>query len=69
MEVPHEKHWFDTVLSSLRVLAFLSTHSHHTTSKLPNEYHEKGFVLTVVNPGEMGSKGGWKVLEVDVPGR
>ncbi|CED82113.1 Peptidase S9, prolyl oligopeptidase, catalytic domain [Phaffia rhodozyma] len=66
-EVPNEGHWFDDILSSNRVQDFLEVNLNKTG--LPKEYQKEGFTLTVANPDEMGSKGGWRVVQLNEAGR
>jgi hypothetical protein len=67
-EIPNESHWFDGIVSSLEVRAFLGKQL--VRSGPPKDaYQDRGFTLTVANVDETGSKGGWRITELDQPGR
>lgn len=66
-EVINGSHWFDGILSSSAVQTFLDRQLKE--SDWPDEYRTKGFSLTSLNVDETGSKGGWRIVEVDEPGK
>jgi len=69
-EVPGRPHWWDTLFSESDVQQAIEA----STSSSKNPGYEmpdapQRFTLTVANPAEAGSKGGWRISGVDVPGR
>lgn len=69
-EVPGRPHWWDTLFSESDVQQAIEA----STSSSKNPGYEmpdspQRFTLTVANPAEAGSKGGWRISEIDVPGR
>ncbi|CBQ72100.1 conserved hypothetical protein [Sporisorium reilianum SRZ2] len=69
-EVPGRPHWWDTFFSEDDVQAAIESacsSSRNAGYKMPET--PENFTLTVFNPAEAGSKGGWRISEVDVPGR
>ncbi|RKO98076.1 hypothetical protein CXG81DRAFT_4007, partial [Caulochytrium protostelioides] len=69
-EVPDEGHWFDQVFRDAAVQIFLRTHTHPNRppatirSTLPPR-----FILSTMNPGSMGSRGGLRILQLITPFR
>ncbi|KAL7415318.1 hypothetical protein BDY24DRAFT_382543 [Mrakia frigida] len=67
-EIPEQSHWFDGILSSPEARSFLNKQL-VLTGPPKDAYLKEGFTLTCANVDENGSKGGWKILELDQPGR
>ena len=69
-EVDGRPHWWDTFFAEDDVQSAIDAMC--SSSKNPG-YHlpeaPGNFTLTVFNPAEAGSKGGWRIREVGVPGR
>lgn len=65
-EVPDHVHWWDGVMTTPELIAFYynQTNNEH---KLPRQLDE--FSIVVGDPGEMGSKGGVKVTQLEDPGQ
>lgn len=69
-EVPGRPHWWDTFFSGDDVQNAIDSaclSSKNPGYEMPDV--PQSFTLTVFNPAEAGSKGGWKISEVEVPGR
>jgi hypothetical protein len=66
VELADKHHWFDGVMTTQDLRHFYRSHvnSPVNPSRIP-----KKFGITVGTPGDMGSKGGLKVLQLEVPGR
>ncbi|KAK4049678.1 Vacuolar protein sorting-associated protein 11 [Microbotryomycetes sp. JL201] len=64
-EVAGEGHWFDSVLNSKEVNQFVSDIVNGHISR--QEFSE--FTVTTVNPDETGSVRGFRIRQVEVPGR
>jgi hypothetical protein len=69
-EAPDKPHWWDAVFSEDDVLSAIESRC----SSLNNPGFQmpmmpESFTLTVANPGEAGSKGGWQIIEIETPGR
>ncbi|PWN23594.1 hypothetical protein BCV69DRAFT_279525 [Microstroma glucosiphilum] len=66
VEVPHRPHWWDEVLREDDVQAAIdAAESDPASPRVP----PSKFTLTCSDPSEMHGMFGWKILEVDVPGR
>ncbi|KAF1918088.1 hypothetical protein BDU57DRAFT_446112 [Ampelomyces quisqualis] len=65
-EVPQQNHWWDTVMTTPELVHFYYTQARND-DKLPRRLDEFGIV--VGDPGDMGSKGGIKVLQLNDPGQ
>ncbi|KAF2006183.1 hypothetical protein P154DRAFT_615539 [Amniculicola lignicola CBS 123094] len=65
-ELPGQGHWFDTIMTTDQMKEFYrkQTASNET---LPRKLEEFNFV--VADPGDMGSKGGIRVLNLEDPGQ
>ncbi|SNX82974.1 uncharacterized protein MEPE_01680 [Melanopsichium pennsylvanicum] len=69
-EVPGKPHWWDTffleddVQGAIEERCLKSRNPGYEMPISPNS-----ITLTVFNPDEAGSKGGWRISEVDIPGR
>uniref|UniRef100_V5GPB9 Uncharacterized protein n=2 Tax=Kalmanozyma brasiliensis (strain GHG001) TaxID=1365824 RepID=V5GPB9_KALBG len=69
-EVPGRPHWWDTFFSEDDVQdAIEAACSADKKSGYRMPEAPQNFTLTVFNPAEAGSKGGWRITEVDIPGR
>ncbi|SAM81155.1 uncharacterized protein UBRO_02775 [Ustilago bromivora] len=69
-EAPGKPHWWDTFFSEDDVQEAIESaclSRKNPDYKMPDV--PRSFTLTVFNPAEAGSKGGWKISEVNVPGR
>lgn len=66
-EVPDRGHWFDEVFDDPVVLDFIDKLLLNEKASTPTEYLE--FTLTTANPDETGSKYGFRIMELDTPGR
>ncbi|TKY87280.1 hypothetical protein EX895_003957 [Sporisorium graminicola] len=69
-EVPGRPHWWDSFFSEEDVQDAIDSacsSSRNAGYKMPEV--PVNFTLTVFNPAEAGSKGGWRISQVDVPGR
>ncbi|GAC92715.1 hypothetical protein PHSY_000270 [Pseudozyma hubeiensis SY62] len=69
-EVAGRPHWWDTLFSEDDVQAAIEAACLSTRNvdyRMPAV--PQTFTLTVFNPAEAGSKGGWRICEVDNPGR
>ncbi|SPO23397.1 uncharacterized protein UTRI_02075 [Ustilago trichophora] len=69
-EIPGRPHWWDTLFSEDDVQGSIEAaclSSNNPGYRMPDA--PQRFTLTVFNPAEAGSKGGWRISEVDVPGR
>lgn len=69
-EVAGQPHWWDTFFSEDDVQAAIDAaclSSRNANYKMPAA--PQNFTLTVFNPAEAGSKGGWRISEVETPGR
>lgn len=64
-EVPGENHWFDTVFSDAQYFLDDLIDASATAPRLES----LSFTLRTANPDESGSKFGFKILELDLPGR
>jgi hypothetical protein len=65
-EVPGQNHWWDTVMTTPQMVDFYykQTASNETIPRMLNE-----FSFVVGDPGDMGSKGGITVLNLEDPGQ
>ncbi|KAJ9478048.1 hypothetical protein PHBOTO_001615 [Pseudozyma hubeiensis] len=69
-EAAGRPHWWDTLFSEDDVQDAIETACSSTRNvgyRMPAA--PQTFTLTVFNPAEAGSKGGWSIREVDTPGR
>jgi len=69
-EVAGRPHWWDTLFSEHDVQEAIEaacSSSKNAGYKMP--VVPQNFTLTVFNPAEAGSKGGWRISEVEIPGR
>ena len=69
-EVPGKGHWWDTLMKERDVdeaIAAKCTEDRNPGFTMP-DFPER-FTLTVANPSEAGSKGGWSIREIETPGR
>ncbi len=69
-EVPGRPHWWNELFSEADVQSAIEAACLLTNNpgyKMPDT--PQNFTLTVANPAEAGSKGGWRISELDVPGR
>jgi hypothetical protein len=64
-EAPGELHWFDSVFRTPIVDSFVD----NLLTIAPTPSTELDFTVTTANPDESGSKNGFKILEMEVPGR
>lgn len=64
-EVPLAGHWFNEVLSSKTVNNFLAS----MLVSPPQPPFPLTFTITTANPDESGSKHGFRIIELEVPGR
>ncbi|KAF2688755.1 alpha/beta-hydrolase [Lentithecium fluviatile CBS 122367] len=65
-EVPGQNHWWDTVMTTPELVDFYYTQT-KSNETIPRKLDE--FELVVGDPGDMGSKGGIKVLLLEDPGQ
>jgi hypothetical protein len=66
VEVPHRGHWWDEILREDDVQAAIDAAESDTASaRVP----PSKFTVTCSDPSEMQSAFGWRIMEVDVPGR
>jgi hypothetical protein len=65
-EVPQQNHYWDTVYTTPEFINFYYSQARNE-DVLPRKLHE--FTLVVGDPGDMGSKGGIKVLQLHDPGQ
>lgn len=63
-EVPQQNHWWDTVMTTPELVDFYYAQSRNNDT-LPRRLDE--FTFVVGDPGDMGPKGGIKVLELKDP--
>ncbi|KAN0064403.1 hypothetical protein ACQY0O_002601 [Thecaphora frezii] len=69
-EVPGRGHWWDTLFQEVDIDTALEakcTARNNPGFTMPPA--PARFTLTVANPAESGSKGGWSIVEVDTPGK
>lgn len=69
-EVPGRPHWWDTLFTEDDVqdaIEAACVSSRNPGYSMPDT--PPSFTLTVFNPDEAGSKAGWRISEVEVPGR
>ncbi|KAK5668312.1 hypothetical protein QVD99_005343 [Batrachochytrium dendrobatidis] len=69
-EVPNKGHWFDGILNDDTVQDFLDLHllpENNPTLELPSL--PQGFTIQTLNPASTGSKGGIRILQLEVPFR
>ncbi|SPO22073.1 uncharacterized protein UTRI_02075_B [Ustilago trichophora] len=69
-EIPGRPHWWDTLFSEDDVQGAIEAaclSSKNPGYEMPDA--PQNFTLTVFNPAESGSKGGWRISEVELPGR
>ncbi|KAM0747755.1 alpha/beta-hydrolase [Meredithblackwellia eburnea MCA 4105] len=64
-EVDGEGHWFDNVLNTPEIDQFLDS-AFESENPIPENFT---FTITCANPSEMGSKLGFRILELETPGR
>ncbi|OSS47835.1 hypothetical protein B5807_06315 [Epicoccum nigrum] len=64
-EVPDQNHWWDGVMTTPELISFYYNQS-RSTEELPRDLNE--FSIVVGDPGDMGSKGGVKVTQLEDPG-
>ncbi|XPS67746.1 hypothetical protein M3J09_000045 [Ascochyta lentis] len=65
-EVPGQNHWWDGVMTTPELVEFYYRQT-ASKEKLPRELDE--FDIVVGDPGDMGSKGGVKVRQLEDPGQ
>ncbi|CAI6328603.1 unnamed protein product [Periconia digitata] len=65
-EVPGQNHWWETVMTTPQLVDFYYTQTKSNAS-LPRKLDE--FEMVVGDPGDMGSKGGLRVLSLEDPGQ
>jgi predicted esterase len=65
-EVPDKNHWYDGVMTTPALTDFYHSQTRNNVV-LPRELEE--FALVVGDPGDTGSKGGIRVLQLDDPGQ
>jgi poly(3-hydroxybutyrate) depolymerase len=65
-EVPGENHWWDTIMTTQELVDFYYKQTANEDA-LPRKLEE--FTIVVGDPGDMGSKGGIKVLQLSDPGQ
>lgn len=66
VEVPHRGHWWDEILQEDDVQAAIdAAESNTATARVP----PSKFTVTCSDPSEMHSAFGWRIMEVDIPGR
>ncbi|PWN46705.1 hypothetical protein IE53DRAFT_391128, partial [Violaceomyces palustris] len=69
-EIPNKPHWFDGIFTDPDVQDAIDakcTWEKNPGYKMPQPLRR--FTLTVANPQEAGSKQGWRIIELSVPGR
>ena len=64
-EVPDQNHWWDGVMTTPELVSFYYNQS-RSTEELPRDLNN--FSIVVGDPGDMGSKGGVKVTQLEDPG-
>jgi hypothetical protein len=65
-EVPRQNHYWDTVYTTPELVDFYYSQTRNE-DVIPRKLHD--FTLVVGDPGDMGSKGGIKVLQLHDPGQ
>ncbi|KAL1607567.1 hypothetical protein SLS59_002536 [Nothophoma quercina] len=65
-EVPGQNHWWDGVMTTPELIGFYYNQTKNE-EQLPRELEE--FSIVVGDPGDMGSKGGVKVTQLEDPGQ
>lgn len=65
-EVPDQNHWWDGVLTTPELISFYYNQT-RSMEELPRK--EEEFNIVVGDPGDMGSKGGIKVTQLEDPGQ
>ncbi|KAJ4314577.1 hypothetical protein N0V94_006404 [Neodidymelliopsis sp. IMI 364377] len=65
-EVPGQNHWWDGVMTTQELVDFYHNQA-RSTDVLPRQLDE--FSIVVGDPGDTGSKGGIKVLQLEDPGQ
>ncbi|KAH6585596.1 hypothetical protein BASA50_001204 [Batrachochytrium salamandrivorans] len=69
-EIPDKGHWFDGILNDATVQDFLDHHlSPALNPMLDLPPLPEGFTIQTLNPASTGSKGGIRILQLDVPFR
>lgn len=68
--MPNAGHWYDGILSEQDVQdSIQAVVSAEMNPGWPTPSSPKRFTLTSANPSESGSKFGWKIGEIEIPGR
>ncbi|KAF2633162.1 hypothetical protein BU25DRAFT_1139 [Macroventuria anomochaeta] len=65
-EVPNQNHWWDGIMTTPELIDFYYNQT-RSKEKLPRELDE--FSIVVGDPGDMGSKGGVRVTQLEDPGQ
>ncbi|KAL2353320.1 hypothetical protein BJ546DRAFT_118621 [Cryomyces antarcticus] len=65
-ELPGEGHWFDGVMATKSLSDFYADQLEHP---VVDPEPRQDFSIVVADPGDMGSKGGVKVIQLEVPGQ
>lgn len=65
-EVPDQNHWWDGIMTTPELVGFYYNQT-RSKEKLPRQLDE--FSIVVGDPGDMGSKGGVKVTQLEDPGQ
>ncbi|KZM25202.1 uncharacterized protein EKO05_0008494 [Ascochyta rabiei] len=65
-EVPDQNHWWDGIMTTPELVDFYHNQT-RSTEELPRDMEE--FSIVVGDPGDMGSKGGVKVTQLEDPGQ
>lgn len=65
-ELPNRYHYFDGVMTTPALRQFYRA---EINGPVNNTHFPKEFSIVVGTPGDMGAKGGIKVLQLEVPGR